>query len=329
MPQPPEIGPDFSNADPDTLNEDDVREDVISPMIRSLGYSLSGDKTVRRSKKLAHPFVYIGSRRHRISVVPDYTLFLNNRPVLIIEAKRPSVSVDQGPALQQAYSYAIHPDIRCPNYSVCNGLEFIMYQTSGRTPVIHSTIEEIVADWPRFFHEMSPSKLSHPFLRELNPDFGNHVALLGYTSHIEFTFEDLAIQVLSKLDNDKSWNVQTSYETGGISFAVSIDIDETIAHHILNALPINLREAAVRDLNRTIQMTMLNHAVAVSMTCSIGTPVTSAHEVYTPLIAKRLIQCKFSSEDLHHFNSQHSEEFSDHEMQRAFAFALYNFNRRN
>lgn len=58
------------------FKEDSVREELVAPIIKRLGYSLTGDNRVVGSRSLVHPYVAIGSQQRKVSIVPDY-LFLS------------------------------------------------------------------------------------------------------------------------------------------------------------------------------------------------------------------------------------------------------------
>jgi hypothetical protein len=51
--------------DPD-FREDSVREELVVPLLRALGYSASPPNRIIRSRPLEHPFVYIGTVRKGI-----------------------------------------------------------------------------------------------------------------------------------------------------------------------------------------------------------------------------------------------------------------------
>ena len=65
-------GFDFGVLDDPGFKEDAVREEIIAPIVRKLGYAPSGPQRVERSKALLHPFVMIGSKKQRITIVPDF-----------------------------------------------------------------------------------------------------------------------------------------------------------------------------------------------------------------------------------------------------------------
>lgn len=72
---------DFGVLDDPRFKEDAVREEIVAPILRRLGYQPSGKARVQRSKTLTHPFVMIGVRKHPVSIVPDYTLFYDEKPI--------------------------------------------------------------------------------------------------------------------------------------------------------------------------------------------------------------------------------------------------------
>ena len=90
-----------------------MREVIITPILNRLGYSLSGINRVIRSKSLAHPFIYAGIRKVPINLIPDYTLISDEKTVLVLDAKHPKEDVLSRANVQQAYSYAIHPEVKC------------------------------------------------------------------------------------------------------------------------------------------------------------------------------------------------------------------------
>ena len=60
--------------DPD-FKEDSVREVIILPIIKALGYT---QENIIRSKTLQHPFLKIGSKKRPVNLVPDYALKVEN-----------------------------------------------------------------------------------------------------------------------------------------------------------------------------------------------------------------------------------------------------------
>ena len=129
-------GLDVSLIDSSDFKEDSVREEVIMPVLRALGYSSSGPNRIIRSKALSHPFITIGSKRRPIHLVPDYLLSVNGNFTLVLDAKAPNEEIKFGDNVEQVYSYAIHPEIRVPQFALCNGREFALYDVQDQTAVL-------------------------------------------------------------------------------------------------------------------------------------------------------------------------------------------------
>src|SRR6266540_1152220 len=108
------------------FKEDSVREVIILPILKELGYH---QENIIRSKTLEHPFLKIGSKKRPVNLVPDYALKLENNFAWVLDAKSPKEKVKDSDNVEQVYSYAAHPEIRSTYFALCNGLEFSLYRT--------------------------------------------------------------------------------------------------------------------------------------------------------------------------------------------------------
>ena len=113
--------------DDPNFKEDSVRETIISPILSRLGYQVTGPSRVIRSKALKHPFIRVGVRNHPVTTIPDYTLYNEETPIFVLDAKAPNESILQDKHVQQAYSYAIHPEIKCQEFGLCNGRQLVVF----------------------------------------------------------------------------------------------------------------------------------------------------------------------------------------------------------
>src|SRR4029434_5081405 len=103
---------DFSVLADPSYKEDSVREDLVAPLLKAVGFQPVGKHRMQRSQALTHPFVMIGSQKRKVHIVPDYTLWCDDQAVLVLDAKRPSESLVKSDHVEQAFSYAIHPEVR-------------------------------------------------------------------------------------------------------------------------------------------------------------------------------------------------------------------------
>ena len=151
---------DFSLLETDEFKEDSVREELIIPILKALGYRSSGKYKISRSKRLIHPFVMIGSKEYPINIFPDYVLEIENKPFWVLDAKSPDEEVEPGKNANQAYSYSIHPEIRAKFYALCNGYKFNVYAIDKIKPILSFDLIEIDKYWSSLSKLLSPKSIS-------------------------------------------------------------------------------------------------------------------------------------------------------------------------
>ncbi len=105
---------ELATLDVTKFKEVDVREDILTPLLRVLGYQKGKDFSIQREEALQVP----GRKRY-----PDYTLRLWKEQFWLIEAKRPKSSGFSGADIEQAMCYAGHPKINAALVVLCDGLQ--------------------------------------------------------------------------------------------------------------------------------------------------------------------------------------------------------------
>ncbi|BAQ66197.1 DNA methyltransferase [Geminocystis sp. NIES-3709] len=122
------------------FKEDSVREVIILPLLKSLGYT---ENNIIRSKTLQHPFLKIGSKKRKINLIPDYLLKIENNYAWVLDAKAPNENIKEGEHIEQVYCYATHPEVRSLYFALSNGVEFSLFKTSGNdTPILYFSLDE-------------------------------------------------------------------------------------------------------------------------------------------------------------------------------------------
>ena len=170
---------DFAVLNSPEYKEDAVREDILTPVLKKLGYQPYGVNKMIRSKAIPHPFVYIGSTSNKIFIIPDYLLQVDNLNVLVIDAKSPKENIREGKNVQQVFSYAIHPDIRTNMYGLCNGREISIFSVSKKEPIGIFDVFTIDENWDQLYRTISPIALTNPSLLNYLPDYGLCCLKLG------------------------------------------------------------------------------------------------------------------------------------------------------
>jgi len=140
-----------------SFKEDSVREELINPLLYNLGYSASGLNPILRSKSLAHPVLTVGSSQRKITMIPDYLLMVDSKPAWVLDAKAPIEKIESGQHVEQAYSYAIHPEIRVKLYALCNGREFALFSIENDKYLFYFHLSEIEKYWDKLYELLSPN----------------------------------------------------------------------------------------------------------------------------------------------------------------------------
>jgi 16S rRNA G966 N2-methylase RsmD len=141
-------------ADSD-FKEDSVREIIILPILKKLGYTR---ENIIRSKNLQHPVLRTGSKSRPIRLVPDYVLKVGNNYAWVLDAKAPNEKIVNNDNVEQVYSYAFHSEIRSNYFALCNGLEFSLFRTSDPgSPILYFRLDEIEQHWQALKRYLSPT----------------------------------------------------------------------------------------------------------------------------------------------------------------------------
>jgi len=147
---------DFQLLNSFEFKEDAVREELINPILKQLGYKAYGHNRIVYSKTLAHPFVKIGSQKRQINIVPDYLFEINGKYTWVLDAKAPTENIISGENIEQVFSYAIHPDINADIFALCNGKEFAAFSKDKKEPLLFFQLSEIDKHWEEIEKLLSP-----------------------------------------------------------------------------------------------------------------------------------------------------------------------------
>ncbi len=132
----------FGNFDFGRMNETEVRENIVAPLIGILGYRHSTENDVIAEQVLQYPHVSLGRKKKGDPLLrgkADYILEAMRKYRWVIEVKTPGAPLSDDDT-QQAYSYAIHPEVKAIYYMVTNGREFRVFRSidSPKTPPVLS-----------------------------------------------------------------------------------------------------------------------------------------------------------------------------------------------
>lgn len=283
---------DLSALDDISFKEDSVREEVILPILKRLGFKATGANRIERSKSLVHPYVMIGSKKYAVSIIPDYTLYVDNEPVLILEAKAPTEKINNSIHTEQAYSYAIHPEIKIKQFSLCNGRNLIMYSTNEWKPILDIEISNIDREWDKVEKAMGPKYLKIPELRDFHPDYGLTYLKASLNTDIDQLFYQHYLQGIMMYELGKYTGFTTTM-LGDLDCLVSLDMEESHVIQLLNCLPERIQVEAKTVLKMAPYQIDVAGKITFSCRGKIGKIINGPFEDFAPIVIKDVFDIKY------------------------------------
>lgn len=291
-------GFDFGILNSPTYKEDAVREDLIAPLLRSLGYRPSGENRMERSQQLLHPYVMIGSQRRKIYITPDYTLYNNDHATLVLDAKRPSESIIGTQHVEQVFSYAIHPDIRTKSYALCNGHIFVLYDIDQREPVFQFKLQDARCNWLEILKHLSPVALSDHHHRNFQLDLGIFLKNAGFSETQDLTFFGTKISSLGCTQGGILSATASLEMPDGFALQGSFDMPMEALPIVISKLPDQAKSMITNALMNPCAIIYVGGIIEISWTTRIGKEEQSLHkhDPLIPLIVRKIQAIEIGSE---------------------------------
>lgn len=281
---------DFELLDDPDFKEDSVREEIIIHLLSALGYKASAPNKIIRSKSLLHPYVSIGSRRKKINIIPDYLLEVNGKFAWVLEAKAPSEKIIESKYVEQAYSYAIHSEVRVPYFALCNGREFVLYSISAPKPIIHIPIQELGHAWNDLHKYLAPQNIDKQEFK-LAKDFGLHIKRLGLGDIQKHIFPNVPVSFLGQIESDK-YRFSASIELDKENiYLASFDFNSQKLNQLIDKLPKKAIEILGEPFNGQVKKIVFGDGVFhLTVDCRLGEVLEENHnEIFLPLVVNNFL----------------------------------------
>lgn len=149
----------------DRANETDIREDIAMPFLVALGYERGTANDIIRELSLAYDCMFLGRKKKSDPPIrgrADYVLSVAGAGRWVLEVKAPSEDLDKQ-AVEQAMSYARHPEVSGTYIVLLNGKRLVGYhysQNSDDQPLV-----DLAIDSPETLAEETRGLLSPPSIR--------------------------------------------------------------------------------------------------------------------------------------------------------------------
>lgn len=149
------VTPDF-----DTMNETDVREIIIRPLLARLGYAHGTQANVRTEVSLKYDRAFLG-RKNAAKDPPlrgraDYICEAISYGRWVVEAKGANEDLTRDDA-EQAHTYCAHPEIAASHFLLTNGRLFRLYVTGElEAPLLEWAYEDTEQQMMTLFNILGP-----------------------------------------------------------------------------------------------------------------------------------------------------------------------------
>jgi hypothetical protein len=283
-------GFDFELLKNPEFKEDSVREEVILPIIKGLGYNANKPNQIIRSRNLIHPYVSIGSQKKDIYIIPDYLFEVDSKPAWILDAKSPTESIFKSKHVEQAYSYAIHSEVRVKFFALCNGLEFALYNIEEIKPILHFPVQAIPLYWDTLKQLLSPDKVFASNPLKYCKDLGLHLKRLGFDTFEMLIFPNVPIISICQMNPDFfSFSAHVKIEE--VEYVATFDFGINVFEQLVGEIPDEvIQMLRIRKSGERQQVKFTNKAFLINVSCKISKDLEeNSNEIFLPLWINTLI----------------------------------------
>jgi hypothetical protein len=276
---------DFELVNHPDFREDSVREELIVPILKGLGYTANKPYQIIRSRRLQHPFVSIGSVRKNISLIPDYLLEVNGQPAWVLDAKAPSEAVTKSVHVEQAYSYAMHSEVRVRYFALCNGREFVLYSVDKTKPLLHFPLQAISLYWTTLRQYIAPESILSSKPLTQRKDLGLHLQRLGFTAHDILHFLRVPVTFIAQMEPN-FFTFSTAVDLAEGEYMASFDFDESVFNQLRDKIPAEaVAQLLVRRAGSRVKVVFGDRAYLLNIACQVGQELAETkEEIFQPLL---------------------------------------------
>lgn len=146
-------------------NETDVREEIAAPLLVSLGYKRGTSNDIARELSLTYERQFLGRKKPTDPPLrgrADYVLTVVGAGRWVLETKAPHEPIDFD-AIEQAISYARHPEVSASYSVILNGVRLTVHHTSQAS--IETPLVDLPVSDPETLAEELSSLLSPAAIR--------------------------------------------------------------------------------------------------------------------------------------------------------------------
>lgn len=228
-------GINFDLIQREEIKEDTIREEIVTPILKALGYSTFTENKIIRSKKLEHPYIQFGTIPKNIYIFPDYIVQVKNKNAFIIDAKSPRENILMGKNPEQAYSYAVHREVKVSKYVLCNGIDIVVFDIDELEPILKIKVCELEEKWDCLYKILSPIAFINPNILNYKPDLGIRLLKWGMPSDMRLHYIDAKILDVAKINEEYySFSLGVFFEDECLA---TFDFNKSLFNDFMNQVP--------------------------------------------------------------------------------------------
>ncbi len=285
----------YSILDDPEFKEDSVREEIMVPLLKALGYSYTGKYKIVRGRKLKQPFFMVGVKKYDISIYPDYILEYNEQPACIIEVKAPTENLRNAKHIGQAYSYAVHREVRASYYALCNGREFHLYSVWKEEPLMIFQMEFIRNHFELLRKTIGSGNILLTPEKCIKKDLGIHLKMLsGGDIESYYIFMNVPIYDIVCVDQNL-YTVSANPIIDDEEYCGSFDFDIKVLQGFSNVLSKEAMNILQQPFDgRPVKLGFTGRILNIGMKCLLGEKIyENKQEHYLPLRVIDLISAEW------------------------------------
>lgn len=157
----------IQKLDVSSFSEADVREEIINPILRILGYKKGQYSSLDREKHLRF---FNDNKRNQKDKFIDYSATLWKESFWILEAKKPLYKDDFSfDHFKQALIYAVHPEINAAVIVLCDGIILSVFdrEENVETPILSFKIKDLLFHIDELRKILSPEHIWYFYKRKI------------------------------------------------------------------------------------------------------------------------------------------------------------------
>jgi Type I restriction enzyme R protein N terminus (HSDR_N) len=232
----------------EVMNEADVREEILAPLINSLGYKAGAENKASREVPLVlrYPRSSLGRKKPRTDPYlrgrADYILEVRGHARWVLEAKPSSEEIDED-CIEQAWSYANHPEVRAVYFAVSNGRDFLVYRTSappGSEPILQVSCRELTKSYDAIAQLLSADSITRDFHEacDIGTPLGRGLRSLAKVASGKIIYTHSSI----------NWPILSEINIAIVDGTIERSQDGSLISYIVTQAPVNSIQTMIKKM---------------------------------------------------------------------------------